>query len=70
MNKPKFKFPFGSLVAKRKGDYMFFGTIISQFIKQSGAVRYVVENRAGILHIFNEGQLSSWNGEEEIERDE
>jgi len=47
----------GDSVAKTGGDYTFFGKIVSVFQKKSGAVRVVVENQAGILHIFSPRQL-------------
>lgn len=47
----------GDMVAKRGGDYYFFGQVRSIFTKKSGIERVVVENSDGILHIFNPGQL-------------
>jgi hypothetical protein len=55
---PPPKFPVGAIVIKAGGDYRFRGDIRSVFAKRSGAIRYVVENDDGTLHIFNEGQLT------------
>jgi len=48
----------GQSVQKIGGDYTFQGTIVAIFYKRSGQVRCVVENREGILHIFNLNQLA------------
>jgi hypothetical protein len=40
-------------VVKSGGDYSFYGDVVAVFTKRSGAVRCVVENDAGILHIFS-----------------
>ncbi len=45
-------------VVKSGGDYTFEGTVVARFHKLSGKERVVVENSAGILHIFNPTQLS------------
>lgn len=51
------KFVIGQRVCKG-GEYNFDGVVVSVFSKTAtGAVRYVVENKDGILHIFNEQQL-------------
>lgn len=47
----------GTIVEKTAGDYTFAGVIVAAFKKHSGHWRYVVENDAGILHIFNGRQL-------------
>jgi hypothetical protein len=47
----------GMRVAKVGGDYAFAGTVCSAFRKKNGAPRYVVENDAGLLHIFHGAQL-------------
>jgi hypothetical protein len=47
----------GDCVEKIGGDYTFRGVVVAVFSKRSGAVRVVVENDDGILHIFNPGQL-------------
>ena len=52
-------FKVGDLVRKTGGDYSFLGVVVAIFAKRNGtAVRVVVENGAGILHIFNPKQLS------------
>ena len=56
------KYRRGANVKKEGGDYTFYGDVISVFVKHSGAIRYVVENEAGICHIFSEGQLDPWDG--------
>ena len=52
-------FKVGDGVIKTGGDYHFYGDVVAVFAKRSGAVRVVVENREGILHIFNPTQLKS-----------
>ncbi len=52
------KFHRGQEVVKSGGDYTFRGVVVAAFEKLSGKVRYVVENRDGILHIFSESQLT------------
>lgn len=47
----------GYKVAKRSGDYTFFGWIVAIFKKRSGQIRYVVEDERGLLLIMNEQQL-------------
>lgn len=47
----------GSKVVKEGGDYRFEGVVVAVFPKLSGKTRYVVENKEGILHIFNREQL-------------
>lgn len=54
---PAHKYPVGTRVAKRGGDYTFEGVVVCTFTKLSGALRYVVEDDRGCVHIFNEGQL-------------
>ncbi len=44
-------------VSKVGGDYTFEGTIIAIFPKLSGAVRYVVEDDRGVLHIYSRKNL-------------
>ncbi|MEE9401928.1 MAG: hypothetical protein V3V47_01895 [Desulfobacteria bacterium] len=53
------KFKIGDRVFKHVGDYEFRGTVLSAFDKLSGVRRYVVENGEGILHIFNDKQLTA-----------
>lgn len=52
------KFRRGQTVVKSGGDYTFRGVVVAVFEKLSGKVRYVVEHADGMLHIFNEGQLT------------
>ena len=48
-------------VKKVGGDYDFNGVIVSCFVKRrNNAVRCVVENDEGILHIFNPSQLEAF----------
>lgn len=47
----------GQRVVKDGGDYRFEGEIMARFAKKSGAVRVVVENEDGVLHIFSLTQL-------------
>lgn len=44
-------------VMKTGGDYHFEGVVVARFAKVSGQIRYVVENRDGLLFIFNGNQL-------------
>src|SRR5262245_59243380 len=54
----EFAFDVGDRVRKTGGDYMFVGHVIMRGTKiKSDAIRYVVENADGLLHIFNEQQL-------------
>jgi hypothetical protein len=55
------EYAVGDEVFKSSGDYYFNGFVVAVFQKKSGAVRYVVENEAGILHIFSEKQLTLSN---------
>lgn len=50
-------FRIGDRVEKIAGDYTFEGKVVAVFPKLSGVVRYVVENQAGILMIYNFKQL-------------
>lgn len=54
------KFKPGDRVEKTTGDYTFSGIVVCRFHKlhPPDALRYVVENDAGIVHIFNEKQLN------------
>jgi len=47
-------FNVGDLVEKVGGDYTFKGNIVSVFEKLSGAVRLVVEDDRGVLHVYSE----------------
>jgi hypothetical protein len=60
-------FSIGDTVTKTGGDYRFSGTVVSAFSKKSGKVRYVVENEAGILHIFSGKQLAKWHVSEKMD---
>lgn len=51
------KFNLYDDVIKNRGDYTFRGVVVAAFQKKSGAWRYVVENDAGILHIFSDAQI-------------
>jgi len=51
------KFNIGDQVVKEGGDYRFTGLVVAVFLKRSGAIRVVVENDDGIVHVFNETQL-------------
>jgi len=44
-------------VEKVGGDYTFKGVVVAAFPKLSGAIRYVVEDDRGILHIYSEKNL-------------
>ena len=50
-------FDIGDYVSKLRGDYSFDGVVVAVFNKLSGARRYVVENRDGVLHIFSGSNL-------------
>jgi hypothetical protein len=43
----------GQLVEKVGGDYQFEGHVVAKFAKLSGAVRYVVEDDRGVLHVYS-----------------
>jgi hypothetical protein len=47
----------GAHVIKTGGDYTFDGIVVARFAKLSGKIRYVVENKEGILHIFGATNL-------------
>lgn len=44
-------------VEKVGGDYTFEGTVVAIFTKRSGAVRLVVEDDRGVLHVYSEKNL-------------
>ncbi len=48
----------GDPVSKPIG-YRFDGIVLAVFPNLSGAMRYVVENEDGIIHIFNRNQLAT-----------
>jgi len=51
-------FTFGDRVSKVGGDYRFDGEIRGVVTKLSGALRYVVEDDRGVLHVFSAKQLT------------
>lgn len=57
----------GVPVVKRGGDYVFVGTIVTVFPKLSGALRCVVEDDRGILHIYSAKNLEK-RGEPLVQR--
>jgi hypothetical protein len=67
---PTFKFGIGEKVSKLSGDYQFKGWIVSRWHKRGkpDAIRYDVENPDGIVHIFNEKQLTRGWPQDWIER--
>ena len=44
----------GDKVEKISGDYTFVGIIVAKFSKLSGAIRFVVEDDRGVLHVYSE----------------
>ena len=48
------QFKVGDLVEKVGGDYTFVGHVVSVFAKLSGAIRLVVEDDRGVLHVYSE----------------
>lgn len=58
------EFQIGDKVAKRTGDYVFFGIVIGVFRKRDNrSVRYAVENDDGVVLILNAKQLEPWTSE-------
>jgi hypothetical protein len=51
------EFYVGDKVSKVGGDYQFEGHVVCKFAKRSGAVRYVVEDDRGVLHIYSAKNL-------------
>lgn len=51
------QFKTGDLVSKVGGDYSFDGTVVAVFTKLSGAIRLVVEDDRGVLHVYSEKNL-------------
>lgn len=51
-------FYFGDRVSKVGGDYRFEGEIRGVVTKLFGALRYVVEDDRGVLHVFSAKQLT------------
>lgn len=54
-------FKVGDSVSKIGGDYRFDGIVRSIFEKGSGAIRLVVEDDRGVLHIYSEKNLKHNN---------
>lgn len=56
----EYLFEVGDFVYKIGGSYQATGTIKARFLADDGSPRYVFRftNPAGLLHIFNEKQLS------------
>ena len=50
-------FRVGDRVEKVGGDYTFAGIVRAVFTKESGAVRLVVEDDRGVLHVYSEKNL-------------
>ena len=50
-------FKVNDKVSKVGGDYTFDGTVVSIFPKLSGAIRVVVEDDRGVLHVYSEKNL-------------
>lgn len=55
------QFKIGDKVEKVGGDYTFVGIVVSVFQKLSGAVRFVVEDDRGVLHVYSEKNLRMKN---------
>ena len=55
------QFKVGDKVEKVGGDYIFVGVVVSVFQKLSGAVRLVVEDDRGVLHVYSEKNLRMKN---------
>jgi hypothetical protein len=51
------QFKLGDEVKKVGGDYTFEGVIRAVFTKKSGAIRMVVEDDRGVLHIYSDKNL-------------
>lgn len=51
------KIEIGRYYRKQGGDYEFEGTCVSVFFKKSGLLRVVLEDKRGLLFIFNPSQL-------------
>jgi hypothetical protein len=50
-------FKVGDEVEKIGGDYRFEGVVVAVFTKLSGAIRLVVEDDRGVLHVYSEKNL-------------
>ena len=51
----------GDHVRKVGGDYIFQGRVVAIFYKVSKKLRYVAENREGILHVFGPNGLEAYD---------
>lgn len=51
------QFAVGNNVSKVGGDYTFDGVVVAVFQKLSGAIRLVVEDDRGVLHVYSEKNL-------------
>lgn len=51
------EFQVGDKVEKVGGDYTFVGVVVARFQKLSGAIRLVVEDDRGVLHVYSEKNL-------------
>jgi len=60
------QFKAGDKVQKVGGDYIFVGHVVSVFPKVSGAVRMVVEDDRGVLHVYSEKVLKLVEEKENI----
>lgn len=60
-DKMQAQFKVGDKVEKVGGDYTFVGVVVSVFQKLSGAVRLVVEDDRGVLHVYSEKNLRMKN---------
>lgn len=60
-DKMQSQFKVGDKVEKVGGDYSFVGVVVSVFQKLSGAVRLVVEDDRGVLHVYSEKNLRMKN---------
>lgn len=60
-DKMEAQFKVGDKVEKVGGDYTFVGVVVSVFQKLSGAVRLVVEDDRGVLHVYSEKNLRMKN---------
>lgn len=48
----------GDRVKKTSGDYQFRGRVMAAFTKLDRlTIRYIVENKDGVVHVFSRGQL-------------
>ena len=62
MTEPVDPFTIGQKVSKTGGDYRFDGRVVAKFFKLSGALRYVVEDDRGVLHVYSHKNLAPREG--------